>query len=64
MVMEKIQDPVKANSLKSVSSVEDERGKTVRIDPIEERRAVRKLDWCIIPIMSMFYFLSFLVSFG
>lgn len=27
-----------------------------------ERRAVRKLDYAIIPVMTMFYLLSFLVS--
>ncbi len=27
-----------------------------------ERRAVRKLDYTIVPVMTMFYFLSFLVS--
>lgn len=32
------------------------------IDPILEKKAVRKLDLTIIPIMTLFYLLSFLVS--
>ncbi|TDL17656.1 MFS general substrate transporter [Rickenella mellea] len=32
----------------------------VDIDPDEERKAVRKLDYTILPIMTMFYLLSFL----
>ncbi|EJD00760.1 MFS general substrate transporter [Fomitiporia mediterranea MF3/22] len=32
----------------------------LKIDPAEERRIVRKLDFCLIPLMTMFYLLSFL----
>ena len=32
------------------------------VDPAEERKAVRKLDYTVLPVMAMFYFLSFLVS--
>lgn len=32
------------------------------IDPVEERKAVRKLDYVLLPMMTMFYLLSFLVS--
>lgn len=35
---------------------------TLAIDPVEERKAVRRLDLCLVPIMTMFYLLSFLVS--
>ncbi len=31
------------------------------IDPEDERKAVRRLDYCLLPIMTMFYLLSFLV---
>ena len=33
-----------------------------KIDPTEERRVVRKMDYYLIPMMTMFYLLSFLVS--
>jgi len=33
------------------------------LDPAEVARAVRKMDLTILPIMTMFYLLSFLVSF-
>ena len=60
--MEKVQDPVRADSLKSATTIGDERGGVLSIDPTEERRIVRKLDFAIVPIMAMFYLLSFLVS--
>ena len=31
-------------------------------DPEDERRAVRKLDYTILPLVSLFYLLSFLVN--
>lgn len=31
------------------------------IDPEDERKAVRRLDYSVLPIMTMFYLLSFLV---
>lgn len=35
--------------------------KKPRVVSDDEKRAVRKLDYTIIPVMTMFYFLSFLV---
>lgn len=32
------------------------------VDPAYEKKVVRKLDFCLIPLMTMFYLLSFLVS--
>ncbi|PAV20618.1 MFS general substrate transporter [Pyrrhoderma noxium] len=34
--------------------------KIIAVDPQEERRIVRKLDYCLIPLMTIFYLLSFL----
>lgn len=41
----------------------DSRGEKdfLEIDAQEEKRAVRKLDYALIPLMTMFYLLSFLV---
>ena len=50
----------KAESLRSVSTVEKP-STLMGVDGAEERRAVRKLDLCQIPIMTLFYLLSFLV---
>ena len=50
----------KAESLRSVSTVEKS-ATLMGVDRAEERRAVRKLDLCLIPIMTIFYLLSFLV---
>ncbi len=41
---------------------DDSKPRLLGIDPAEERRVVRKLDFCILPIMTMFYLLSFLAS--
>ena len=60
--LEKLDEAMRAESLRSKSSIADEHAKLLRLDPAAERRAVRKLDLCLIPIMAMFYFLSFLVS--
>jgi hypothetical protein len=38
-----------------------EAGDRDALDEAKVRAAVRKLDWTILPIMTMFYFLSFLV---
>ena len=38
-------------------------GEEGEMDKEEERRAVRKLDYTVLPVMAMFYFLSFLVRF-
>jgi hypothetical protein len=46
-------------SNKTESFVNDQ--KTVVVDSKAEMRAVRKLDYSILPIVSMFYLLSFLV---
>lgn len=55
-----------AESIKSTSSavekITDEKAALLDVDPAEERRVVRKLDYCLIPMMTMFYLLSFLVS--
>ena len=58
-----IPDAGKVESLKSVSSMEEKgvSSASAPVDPIAERRAVRKLDWCLIPIMAVFYLMSFLV---
>ena len=51
----------------SVASLEFRLSKAVdkysfsNIDPTYEKKVVRKLDYCQIPLMTMFYFLSFLV---
>ena len=51
----------------SVKSDESKDSKTVDkeslldIDPAYEKKVVRKLDFCLIPLMTMFYLLSFLV---
>ncbi len=37
--------------------------KVTDVDNILEKRAVRKLDWAILPVMTMYYLLSFLVRF-
>jgi len=47
-------DTEKASSGEKDTSMES-------VDEAEIRAAVRKLDWTILPIMTMFYFLSFLV---
>lgn len=60
--MEKVQDPVRAESLKSTTTVGDERVGLLHLDTAEERIIVRKLDFTIVPIMALFYLLSFLVS--
>ena len=55
----------KAESLKSGSSGfqhgAEDKMLLREIDPVEERRVVRKMDYCLIPIMTLFYLLSFLV---
>ena len=62
VMMEKVQGPVLASSLKSATTLDDERDGVLHIDSSEERRIVRKLDLTIVPIMALFYLLSFLVS--
>ena len=58
--------PLKAESQNS-SSVDlhdstNDKPLVGEIDPTEERRVVRKMDYYLIPMMTMFYLLSFLVS--
>ena len=59
--MGKLQDTVHAESLKDVSTIAEKHDEQLHVDPVEERRIVRKLDFCLIPIMALFYLLSFLV---
>lgn len=54
-------DSVRADSFKSASSIGDGSSELLRIDPVEERRVLRKLDLILTPILAMFYLLSFLV---
>lgn len=51
-------------SLKSTSTIGDGDNNplTTHLDAAAEARIVLKLDLCIVPIMAMFYLLSFLVS--
>ena len=42
-------------------SPEEKDSDLLKIDPAEERRIVRRLDYCLIPLMTMFDLLSFLV---
>lgn len=60
--MEKTQDPVQDESLKSTTTLGDDGIGLLHVDPAEERKIVWKLDCCIAPVMAMFYLLSFLVS--
>lgn len=59
---------LREDSLKSASASEPlqvgevKNMKIIAVDPQEERRIVRKLDYCLIPLMTIFYLLSFLVS--
>lgn len=57
-----------AESVKSIPSAgenvlyeKEQQQPLLDIDPVEERKSVWKLDLCLIPIMTMFYLLSFLV---
>lgn len=55
---------LKVESIASASSGlqhGEEKALLPEIDPAEERRVVRKMDYCLIPIMTLFYLLSFLV---
>ena len=61
--MEKVQDTARVDSPTSTTAAGgDEKGGILHIDLEEERRIVRKLDLTIVPIMALFYLLSFLVS--
>jgi len=57
--------PLKENE--SITDLDTEKASSAEKDTMESvdeakiRAAVRKLDWTILPIMTMFYFLSFLV---
>ena len=63
VVMEKVKDTVCIDSPTSTTTARgDEKGGILHIDLEEERRIVRKLDLTIVPIMALFYLLSFLVS--
>ena len=48
-------------SLRSRLSKDVDKGPFSNVDPTYEKKVVRKLDYCLIPLMTMFYFLSFLV---
>lgn len=45
-----------------VEDGEDARRRILGVSRAEERRIVRKLDWALIPFLTLFYLLSFLVS--
>ena len=53
--------PTKAVELQTLGL--SEAPQDIPIDRELERNAVRKLDYTIIPIMGLYYFLSFLVSY-
>lgn len=44
------------------SSIEKGSDDLLVIDRAEERKAIRKLDFCLIPLVALFYLLAFLVS--
>ena len=54
-------DTEKASSDDKDTLEADDNDALESIDEAKVRAAVRKLDWTILPIMTMFYFLSFLV---
>lgn len=53
----------KSESIKSISTHHHDDSKALlpEIDPVIERRALWKLDLCLLPLMTLFYLLSFLV---
>lgn len=52
-----------AESIKSISTHlhDDSKALLPEIDPVMERKALFKLDLCLLPLMTLFYLLSFLV---
>lgn len=55
-------DPEKVPNSEARSGASDRSETPLLVDDALERRVWRKLDWYVLPVVSMFYFLSFLVS--